>query len=360
MSNKLNHESADSTRLLQALSTAILVTDGQLVVTTVNAAAEALLALSSSKIISRKLHDVLIDPPELIELVKRTLSDSQSFTKRDFKLTPMSLHSNVVDCTVSPWVSNIDGQLNVLIEFASVERHQRIQLEENMVLQNQVTNELMRGIAHEVKNPLGGIRGAAQLLERELEDKRQAEYTQIIIGEADRLHGLVDAMIGSQTLLEKRNVNIHEVLERVRRLVEAEHTGTVQIERDYDPSLPEFEGDRNQLIQAFLNLVRNAVRAVQHSDATITIRSRAQRKFTIRDQVHRSVMRIDVIDTGPGVAPEIADRIFFPMVTGHADGTGLGLPLAQSIINRQGGLIGFSSEPGNTNFSTWLPIEGGK
>jgi two-component system nitrogen regulation sensor histidine kinase GlnL len=349
----------DATKLLQALSTAILVTDGDLTVTGVNAAAEALLALSSMKIIGRKLQDVVIDPPELIQLVERTLADGQSFTKRDFKLIPMNLHAAIVDCTVSPWVSNEDGQLKAVVELASVERHQRIQLEENMLLQNQMTNELMRGIAHEVKNPLGGIRGAAQLLERELEDKRQAEYTQIIIGEADRLHSLVDAMIGSQTLLEKRNVNIHEVLERVTRLVEAEHTGTVHLERDYDPSLPEIEGDPDQLIQAFLNLVRNAVRAVQQSDATITIRSRAQRKFTIRDHVHRSVIRIDVIDTGPGVAPEIADRIFFPMVTGHADGTGLGLPLAQSIINRQGGLIGFTSEPGNTIFSTWLPIEVG-
>jgi two-component system, NtrC family, nitrogen regulation sensor histidine kinase GlnL len=344
-------------RLLDVVTTSIIVTDDQLRITGVNAAAEALLALSATRLIGFGLHEVIIGPSELIQIVERTVACRRSFTQRDLELTLLNLRPEIVDCTISPWVGQNESEIKVVIELSSVERHQRIKVEEMMILQSQATTDLMRGIAHEVKNPLGGIRGAAQLLERKLEDQSLAEYTQIIIGEADRLRALVDTMLGSQDVLEKKAVNIHEILERVRRLVEAEHTGSIAIDRDYDPSLPEIEGDPDQLIQAFLNLVRNAVRAIKDCDGTITVRTRAQRKFTIGETVHRAVLRIDVVDTGSGVAPEIADRIFYPMVTGHADGTGLGLPLAQSIINRQGGLIGFKSEPGNTIFTTWLPIE---
>ncbi|HJP35856.1 MAG TPA: nitrogen regulation protein NR(II), partial [Gammaproteobacteria bacterium] len=296
-----------------------------------------------------------------VRLVGRTIEDRRSFTERELELTPVSMRCLVVDCTVSPWLSSApDAAPKVIIELASVERHQRIQLEENMLLQNQATTALVRGFAHEVKNPLGGIRGAAQLLERELEDRRQAEYTQVIIGEADRLRTLVDKMLGPRAALGKLPVNIHDVLEHVRQLVEAEYGGSVEIRRDYDPSLPELNGDRDQLIQAFLNLVRNAARAIDGTGGSIVVRTRARRKFTIGESVHRLVMRVDVVDTGPGVAPDIADSIFFPMVSGYADGSGLGLPLAQSMVNRQGGLIGFKSEPGCTEFTVWLPMEGGK
>ncbi|MDA0821154.1 MAG: nitrogen regulation protein NR(II) [Proteobacteria bacterium] len=357
MSKQRQPDNENLGKLFDVLSTAIIITDEGLRIIRVNAAAEALLALSATRLVGFSLREVIIDPSELIQIVERTVADRRSFTQRDLELMLLNLHRVIVDCTISPWVEQNDSQMKVVIELSSVERHQRIKVEEMMIVQSQATTDLMRGIAHEVKNPLGGIRGAAQLLERELEDQGLTEYTQIIIGEADRLRSLVDTMLGSQDVLEKRVVNIHEVLERVRRLVEAEHIGSIAINRDYDPSLPEIEGDPNQLIQAFLNLVRNAVRAVKDCGGSITVRTRVQRKFTIGETVHRAVLRIDVIDTGSGVASEIADRIFYPMVTGHADGTGLGLPLAQSIINRQGGLIGFQSEPGNTIFTTWLPIE---
>lgn len=352
-----NPGNEDAGKLVEALATAVLVADGAFAVTIVNAAAESLLALSATTLVGRSLVEIFGGASDFIRLVERSLEDGQSFTERNLELTPMSMRSVIVDCTVSPWVSGPETDVRVVIEFASVERHQRIQLEEHMMIQNQATTALMRGLAHEVKNPLGGIRGAAQLLERELEDRRQAEYTQIIIGEADRLRTLVDKMLGPHGALDIQPVNIHDVLEHVRQLVQAEHAGAVEIERDYDPSLPDLMGDRDQLIQAFLNLVRNAAHALDGLAGSIILRSRAQRKFTIGDKQHRLVMRIDVIDTGPGVAPEIADSIFFPMVSGHADGTGLGLPLAQSMINRQGGSIGFKSVPGCTEFSVWLPIE---
>ncbi len=354
----LTEEEAGS--LVEALATAVLVADADLHIIKVNAAAESLLALSATKVVGRSLSDIFTGACDFIRLIGRTMKDSRSFTEHDLKLTLMSMHCVVVDCTVSPWLSNRNAAPRVIIELASVERYQRIQLEENLMLQNQVTVALMHGLAHEVKNPLGGIRGAAQLLERELEDQRQAEYTQVIIGEADRLRTLVDKMLGPRGALNKRPVNIHDVLEHVSQLVEAEHAGTVEIRRDYDPSLPNLISDRDQLVQALLNLIRNAARAIDGLGGSIIVRTRAQRKFTIGESVHRLVMRIDIIDTGAGVATDIADSIFFPMVSGHADGSGLGLPLAQAIINRQGGLIGFKSEPGWTEFTVWLPIEVGK
>jgi len=349
-----------SSKLFEVLTTAVVVADAELTITRVNPAAESLLAQSAAKLIGRQLRDVFAGGCEFVRLIGRALEDGQSFTERDMELTPMNMQPVVVDFTVSPWTSGNDLETIVVLEIASVERHQRIQLEENMIIQNQVTTALMHGLAHEVKNPLGGIRGAAQLLERELEDQRQAEYTQIIIGEVDRLRTLVDEMLGPSGASENDWVNIHELLEHVNQLVEAEHTDTIRICRDYDPSLPEILGDRGRLVQAFLNLVKNAVRAIDGIDGSIVVRTRAHRKFTIGDKIHPLVMRIDVIDTGSGVAPDIAESIFFPMVSGYADGSGLGLPFAQTMINRQGGLIGFKSEPGHTEFTVWLPIEVGK
>lgn len=359
MTTQFDLISADSGSLVEALATAIVVVDEQLCVESVNAAAESLLALSAAKFAGRKLDEAFADGSELAALIARVLDDPRTYTERDLELVLQNVQTIVVDCTVSPWVSREHGETRVIIELASVERHQRIQLEENMLAQNQVTTALMRGFAHEVKNPLGGIRGAAQLLERKLEDQAQAEYTQIIIGEADRLRALVDSMLGPPEAPRKEHVNIHEVLEHVAQLVTVEHTCGVRIVRDYDPSLPEFEGDRNQLVQAFLNLVRNAARAIDN-DGEIRLRTRAQRKFNIGENVHRLVARIDVIDTGPGVPEELGESIFYPMVSGHADGTGLGLPLAQAMVNRQGGLIAFNSEPGHTEFNVWLPLGAGR
>jgi len=347
----------DGNKLFGAMATAVVVADHDLRITRINTSAENLLALSAAKLVGSKVGDVFVGAAAFVDVVKRAIADGRTFTERDLELTPISMCTVVVDCTVTPWIPERGDETDVLIEMTSVERHQRIQLEENMLIQNQVTTALMRGLAHEVKNPLGGIRGAAQLLERELEDQRLAEYTQIIIGEADRLRTLVDKMLGPHAALERQSVNIHDVLEHVRQLVDVEYVGAVEITRDYDPSLPELVGDRDQLIQAFLNLLSNAARAVSGSSGSVTVRTRIQRKFTIGDKVYRNVIRVDVIDTGPGVPAEIADSIFYPMVSGHADGSGLGLPLAQAMINRQGGLIGFNSRPGYTEFNVWLPLE---
>ena len=347
----------DEARLIDALATAIVVIDSSFTVRKVNGAAQNLLAVSAVKLVGRPLGEFFTDAADLHALIARALREGRTFTERELELRLTNLQTRYVDCTVSPWDGESGHGDSVLLEMISVERHQRIQLEEAILMQNQVTAALTRGLAHEVKNPLGGIRGAAQLLERELEDQRLAEYTQIIIGEADRLRTLVDRMLAPHATFNEVHVNIHDVLERVRQIVTAEHAGALEIRRDYDPSLPELCGDRDLLIQAFLNLVRNAVRAAQTNDGSVTVRTRAQRQFTIGDALHRLVIQVDVIDTGPGVPVDIQDSIFYPMVSGHADGSGLGLPLAQSMINRHGGLIGFKSEPGQTEFSVWLPVE---
>ncbi|TPW11075.1 MAG: two-component system NtrC family nitrogen regulation sensor histidine kinase GlnL, partial [Halothiobacillaceae bacterium] len=210
--------------------------------------------------------------------------------------------------------------------------------------------------AHEINNPLGGLRGAAQLLEKELNDVELKEYTDVIIGEADRLQKLLAKLLGPNTRPQKRYTNIHKILEHVRTLVSAEGCSSIHIIRDYDPSLPELLIDPDQLIQAVLNIVRNAVQALDGA-GEIIFRTRPQRQMTIGTKRHRLVLVIDIIDNGPGIAPEMAETIFYPMVTGRAEGTGLGLSIAQAMINQHQGLIECSSRPGRTKFTLLIPLE---
>eukprot|EP01132_Coremiostelium_polycephalum_P023306 gene23306-27725_t len=222
---------------------------------------------------------------------------------------------------------------------------------------------LVRGLAHEIKNPLGGIRGAAQLLARELPDENLKDYTNVIIEEADRLRNLVDRMLGSNKLPSLAMTNVHEVLERVCQLVEAESQGCITLVRDYDPSIPDVLIDREQMIQAVLNIVRNAMQAISSQNelrlGRISLRTRALRQFTIGHVRHRLVTKVEIIDNGPGIPAELQETIFFPMVSGRPDGTGLGLAITQNIISQHQGLIECESHPGHTTFSIFLPLEQG-
>ncbi|MEM7466512.1 MAG: nitrogen regulation protein NR(II) [Pseudomonadota bacterium] len=343
--------------LLHNLSTAVIVIDLDAVILDSNVAAENLLDMSALKMRGMQLDELFQGSKEMEHLVAATRSERRPYTDRDLKLVTHTLRPIVVDCTISPWAAPGADRDRMIVELTSVERHQRIQSEETMLMQNQATAALMRGLAHEVKNPLGGIRGAAQLLERQLDGSQQTEYTQIIIGEADRLRKLVDRMLGPLGRLKKEPVNIHEVLEHVRNVVQAENPDGVNINRDYDPSLPELTANRDELVQAFLNLIRNAVQAVSDSNGEVGLKTRAQRSITIANKFHKLVLSVEVSDNGPGVDEEIAESIFFPMVSGRAEGSGLGLPLSQAIVNRYGGLIAFTSEPKNTVFTVWLPLE---
>src|SRR4029079_7164896 len=241
--------------------------------------------------------------------------------------------------------------LALLAELRPIEEQLRHAREERLIIEQQSARELIRNLAHEIKNPLGGLRGSAQLLERELDKAELKEYTQVIIKEADRLQALMDRMLTPHRAPRIEPMSVHEVLERVRSLLKAEFG--VVIERDYDPSLPELVGDREQLIQAVLNIARNAAQAGSKS---VLFKTRALRQITILRQRYRLALELQVIDDGPGVAEEIHDRIFNPLVSGREGGTGLGLSLAQTFVQYHHGVIEFESRPGRTTFRILLPL----
>lgn len=343
--------------IVSQISTTLMAFDGDLELVAINDAGERLLSSTWAHLIGGSLQELVGGSPEFMRAVRRVQSEAQPFTERNMLLSPANGQPVTVDCTVTPWNGYGGGDGAVLVEMNNIERHQLIQTEESMHLQTSVTTALIRGLAHEVKNPLGGIRGAAQLLERELDSSQLKEYTQVIIEEADRLRKLVDRMLGPREESVRTEVNIHSVLERVRALTVADTSPNVLIERDYDPSCPNVYADHDQLVQACLNIVRNAVQSLEENQGgTVLLRTRVERMFTIGSRTHRLVVRVEVIDDGPGVDKEIKHSIFFPMVSGRPNGSGLGLPLAQTLIRRQGGLLGFTSEPGNTNFTVWLPV----
>lgn len=344
-------------RLLDNLATAVVVIDRHLRLQDLNPAAEALLSVSRRQALGQKVDAVLPENAHLPAALRRVFEGSGSFTERDMPLRLGDGRSLVVDCTMTPLVEG--GRLReTLVEMTNVDRLHRIVREESMIAQNTVATALVRGMAHEIKNPLGGIRGAAQLLERELGDSRLTEYTRIIVGEVDRLRQLIDRMLEPASKAAPAPVNVHEVLEHVRGLVLVETGGEPPIDVDYDPSLPPVSAVRDHLVQVFLNVLRNAVEAAGTA-GHVRLRTRIQRLVTIGARLHRLALRVDVIDDGPGVPPAIAGTIFYPMVSGRADGTGLGLAIAQSLVQRAGGLIEFESRPGATTFTVYLPLDHG-
>ena len=342
----------DASEILDSLTRAVMVIDAERRIMRMNAAAESLLQLSSRQASGERLTQLVPALAVLGDPIGQAFTQGASYTEREMRLALGPDRTITVDCAITP----LDGASSLLLEFEQLDRHLRISRENRLIAQNQAIRELIRGLAHEIKNPLGGLRGAAQLLESDLSDEDQKEYTRIIISEADRLRTLVNGLLGPESRIERAPTNLHEVLERVRHLAVAEAPAGVEIHRDYDPSIPTLPAAGDQLIQALLNLVRNALQAVGES-GRITLQTRSQRRFTIGDRQHRLVARVDVIDDGPGIAPELQDQIFYPMVTGRAEGSGIGLPIAQNLVNQHGGLIECASEPGRTVFTVWLPLE---
>ena len=248
------------------------------------------------------------------------------------------------------------GPEQLLVEFVDATQSRQIDRENALISQRKASKRIIRQLAHEVRNPLGGLRGAAQLLERRLGDPELQEYTRVIIGEADRLTALTENLLGPTRKPVLAPVNLHELIERVLLLVENEAPPEVRIVRDYDPSLPEVRADHDQLVQVFLNLARNALQAIGET-GRLTIRTRVLVNFVIGVEPHRLVASVEIEDDGPGISTDITDSIFYPLVTDRDGGTGLGLPLAQDIAHRHGGIIEFESEPGRTVFMVRLPLE---
>jgi two-component system nitrogen regulation sensor histidine kinase GlnL len=350
----------DYKQLLDSLTTAILLVDDSLRMIYLNIASEHLLEVSQDYAQGMSLFEVFdSDPPEL-ENINISLETSSAFTIR--KAT-WHLHNGktiTVDFTVTP----ITESGLMMLEIQSLDRFLQISREEALITSQNTTRNLVRGLAHEVKNPLGGIRGAAQLLEKELKqagiDSDFQEYTHVIISESDRLRNLVDRMLGPRQPTDFKAVNIHVVLERVITLLKAETKGRIHIRRNYDPSIPEIKGDLELLIQALLNVARNSMQALsqlkESQNPTIEIETKIRRQFTIGREYYPLICSININDNGPGIPKKIQEEIFYPMISGRAEGTGLGLSISQQLINQHKGLIEFTSKPGDTRFSIYIPL----
>jgi two-component system nitrogen regulation sensor histidine kinase GlnL len=341
--------------VLDYLTTAVMVLNADLRVCYMNAAAEALLGCSEARSTGVHPQD-LVSPADadLFAGCDSVLTTGVSVTRRAATFRTRDGSEVIADLTLS--LEPISR--HVIVELQPINRLVRINRDDLSVFSQQTTRQLVRGLAHEVKNPLGGVRGAAQLLERELADEHLKEYTRVIIDEADRLKELVDRMLGPNREPVRQDVNVHAVMEHVIRLIDAEVAGGIRFRRDYDPSLPPVHGDETQLIQAMLNIVANAAQALEgRKDATIQVRTRIVRQFTIGPKLHRIVLQIDVVDNGPGIPEELLERMYFPMISGRPEGTGLGLAITQTIIGQHGGIIECDSRPGRTCFSVFLPVE---
>lgn len=343
-------------QILDNLVTAVVVLDESLRIENINSAAESMLHTSSVHAHGQPLYELILSADKIIPSLKAALAEGRSYTERDATLRLPDSVIEDVDFTVSI-IDRPPGPRSLVLELHSLTRLKRISKDGASIARQETARQLIRGLAHEVKNPLGGIRGAAQLLERQLPSEELKEYTGIIISEADRLKELVDRMLGPQRPLNISAVNVLKVFEHVIQLIEAERPDTIKWIRDYDPSLPHLEADEAQFIQAIMNILRNASQALHKTDEPqITLRSRVVRQFTIGAHRHRIVMRLDITDNGPGIDPELEERIFFPMISGRADGTGLGLAITQNIISQHHGSIQVNSRPGQTCFSIYLPF----
>lgn len=339
------------------LNVAIVLVDNNLRLQHINPAAEMLLAVSRATVINTPFLHYFRESDASKEALEQACEAGDQFTKRRANWQLHNGEKLTVDYTVTP----LPDKEGIIIEIMALDRLLRISREEALISSQETTRNLVRSMAHEIKNPLGGIRGAAQLLERELPSKDLEEFTQIIIEEVDRLRNLVDRMLGPRQLPKFAPVNVHEILERVAAVIGAECGSDIRMLRDYDPSIPDFIGDKELLIQALLNIARNAMQALQEADlneqSVITLRTRIQRQFTIGRQHHGLVCRIDIEDNGPGIAQNLLADIFYPMITGRAEGTGLGLAISQHLIQQHNGLIECESRPGQTTFSIYIPLE---
>ena len=350
---------------LDLLATAVILVDEAAFVRYMNPAAENLFGLSHRNAEGAHLESVFKESFVLTAAIGYARENNCSYSEHGLTLSANGHAIVHLSCTVTPVELEADAAVaGFLFEFRHTEQEVKIAREERILDQSQANRELIRNLAHEIKNPLGGIRGAAQLLDRELERPALHEYTQVIMKEADRLQLLMDRLLTPHRLPQPAQVNIHEVLERVRTVILAEFAG-ITVTRDYDTSLPAFEGDREQLIQAMLNIARNAAQAMtlhprSRVKSDIRLRTRVARQVTLARKRYRHAVEVRIIDNGPGIPDSIRDRIFYPLVSGREGGSGLGLTIAQTFIAQHNGTIECASEPGRTIFTVLLPLETGR
>ena len=374
---------------LDLLATAIVIVDRELIARFVNPAAENLFELSSKSFVGTTIAEIFEHDRVLGAAIDYARTNRCSYTEHALKIGAPGHAKLHLSCTLSPveiegWVAGWQGRADslaaqppacgeravapapasghsanvlqgLLLEFRHIDQQIRIEREERLHDQSQANRELIRNLAHEIKNPLGGIRGAAQLLDHELERPALHEYTQVIMKEADRLQSLMDRLLTPHRLPQPAPLNIHEVLERVRSLILAEYPRGLAIRRDYDTSVPLLKGDKEQMIQIVLNIARNAAQAMQGS-GQLKLKTRIARQVTLARKRYKHALEVEIHDTGPGIPEDMRERVFYPLVSGRDGGSGLGLTLAQTFVTQHGGTITFDSQPGSTTFTLLLPI----
>ncbi len=351
MSRILNTQTG---QLLDTMNTGIVLVGSGLYIRHMNTAAESMLGISRTMANDRNIFETFPSMTRINKQLMMAWDNQQIYFGRDMEIVMEKPHRIIIDCVISPKISDDLSTKYLMIELYQVDRRLRIYREDHLLSQGESTRELLRGVAHEVKNPLGGIRGAAQLLAGELPDSQYTSYTDVIIHEVDRLQSLLDRMLGPRQLPRLEKVNIHQVLEQVRMLAEVDNEYSIRVVADYDPSLPELDADTGMLQQALLNLVRNAIQASTGEDQVV-LRTRPERQFTIGHVKHRLLIRVEIIDNGNGIPEDMVETMFLPLVTGRKDGSGLGLAIAQNLVQRHDGLIEYERCDGKTCFIVYLP-----
>ena len=355
MNDKVNNIKYEG---MESLVTAVIICDKDLIINYINPSTETLFEVSAKQAVNNNISIFFEDTNNFFKkILQKVEQQKNSYKEHEYFL---QTHQNKTICVSLTVTTLIDSNEEFIIELIPMDQQLKVAREERMFIQQQANSELLRNLAHEVRNPLGGLRGSAQLLEQELDEDSLKEYTQIIINEADRLQSLMNRMLTPHQMPVYKKTNIHEILERVRSLVLSEFSSDITFIRDYDVSLPEFIVDREKLIQAILNIARNGAQAMKlnnQDNMQLSFITRAERQIVFRKKKHATAIRIDIIDNGPGIKNELIDKIFFPLVTAKENGSGLGLSLAQNLISLHQGMIDCHSVPGKTIFSIILPIE---
>ncbi len=348
--------------LIENMETAVLLFNSELKLIAINPAAENLLQASARKLMGQSHEEIFLSNAECRDILTLIQQENRTITEREIRLKLVTGKSITIDFAAAP-INRAQNITDIIVEITCVDRLLKLAREEHLQEQYETTQQLLKGIAHEVKNPLGGLRGAAQLLDMDIENESQREYTDVIIKEADRLSALVDKMTGSNQPLVLKPVSIHVCLERVRTLISAEYSELVNIVTNYDPSLPEISIDQDAMTQVILNISRNAVQAMIGAPEAssgepncLQFTTRPVSRITIGNTPHRTVLQIDIEDNGPGIPDNLQAKVFYPLITDKPEGTGLGLSIVQNIINQHHGLVEFTSQAGKTVFSIYLPL----
>jgi two-component system nitrogen regulation sensor histidine kinase GlnL len=339
--------------LANQLVTSLLVLDGDFNIVYANPAAEALLIKSLYGLYGTSFELIFAGTSINKKRLKQLLHSDQQFTDPDISIKLTANYHFTAEITLSSII--FDGHAHILLEFKQIDHQKNISAEISQNTQWVAARDLIKGLAHEIKNPLGGLRGAAQLLSKELTSEQQ-EYTQMIIEQSDRLTNLVDRLLGPNQLPKMEQHNIHSVLDKVCQIANYSHENQLHLLRDYDPSIPLIECDEEKLQQAVLNIVNNAILAISGDDS-ICIKTRVTSNAMVNGKRIKLALKISIIDTGPGIPKKNQDTLFFPMVSGRSNGTGLGLSISQTLINQHQGKLYFESDPGHTEFVILLPFE---